>query len=97
MPEHSELTPNLEKLGQGHHSCFACGWKARDPEVKRLKEFIINGQDEAAIERDRFKSDLAKAIQYLREGKQKFSQETTNSFVDDLLKKYPQWEHEWMK
>lgn len=36
------------------------------------------------------KADLDKAIQYLREGKAKYAPGTTNSFVDDLLAKYPQ-------
>jgi hypothetical protein len=39
-------------------------------------------------ERDELKQDLHKAIKFLREGKAKFAPTTTNSFVDDLLKKY---------
>lgn len=34
------------------------------------------------------KEDLRKSIQYLKEGKLKFTPSTTNSLVDDLIKKY---------
>ena len=38
------------------------------------------------------RADLELAIKYLREGKAKFAPGTTNSFVDDLLAKYPHTE-----
>lgn len=55
-----------------------------------LEEVINNivGDHVAKREYLEMKNDLTKALKYLAEGKQKFTPNTTNSFVDDLLKKY---------
>lgn len=43
-----------------------------------------------AIEQyEEVRADLDLALKYLREGKARFTPNTTNSFVDDLLAKYP--------
>lgn len=58
--------------GRGNHS------------VNALEDML----EAALFERDEFRLELQKAIQYLREGKSMFTPNTTNSLVDDLLAKY---------
>jgi len=55
-----------------------------------LEEVVNNifGDHLAKREYLEMKSDLTKALKYLAEGKQRFTPNTTNSLVDDLLKKY---------
>lgn len=67
-------------------------WKAELSACEeRFGEYIKEYQNTHKIkkERDEYRADLEKAIQYLREGKAKLAPHTTNSFVDDLLAKYP--------
>lgn len=52
--------------------------------VEKLPEIHL-----ARRQYNEMKEDFAKAIQFLREGKAQFAPNTTNSFVDDLLAKYP--------
>jgi len=83
------FSPNVSKGGQrtnGGCRCFANAGFPRSsiasaylmlPELLRLRG-----------ERDRLQERLKTAVQYLREGKIRFTPGTTNSFVDDFIAAY---------
>jgi len=65
------------------HKCLtgACGHEYETTCMATLSKHL----DSMAAERDALRAKLAKAVQYLKEGKARFSPHTTNSFVDDFI------------
>lgn len=91
IPDKCEDCPFYEGF-HGHFYCYLYD-KSEDLEYN---EFGNNKPSWCTVkelaEPDEFKALLAEATSYLREGKKKFSPNTTNSFVDSFLLKMDKFE-----